>query len=152
MLFSPATRRVRTCRGGRSARRTVVERSDRAIVYTSVDPDRRGTRCGAPMLALYIGGMGSRERTSTTSSRTRTGSRDRRTSPEPVPRGSQAGGRGGAARELLETVCLCGPAARIRERLADYRDAGVDILGITPLAADLGGRLEALRTLAELVG
>ena len=52
--------------------------------------------------------------------------------------------------ELIDTVCLCGPADRVRERIARYRDAGVNILGITPLADDLTGRLTQLRILAEL--
>jgi hypothetical protein len=38
----------------------------------------------------------------------------------------------------------------VRERLAVFRDAGVDTLGMTPLAFDKDGRLEQLRLLAEL--
>ena len=52
--------------------------------------------------------------------------------------------------ELIDSVCLCGPAAHVRERLLRYREAGVDTLGITPLGDDVLGRLAQLRTLAEL--
>ena len=52
--------------------------------------------------------------------------------------------------ELIDSVCLCGPAAHVRERLLRYREAGVDTLGITPLGDDPLDRLAQLRILAEL--
>jgi hypothetical protein len=49
-------------------------------------------------------------------------------------------------------VTLCGPADRVRERLAVYRDAGVGTLGVTPVAGTKDERIEQLRLVAELCG
>ena len=52
--------------------------------------------------------------------------------------------------ELVDTVTLCGPADRVRERLAVYREAGVGTLGVTPVAGTKDERIEQLRLVAEL--
>jgi len=52
--------------------------------------------------------------------------------------------------ELIDTVALVGPADRVRERIAVYRDSGVGTLGVSPMAFTREGRLEQLRLLAEL--
>jgi alkanesulfonate monooxygenase SsuD/methylene tetrahydromethanopterin reductase-like flavin-dependent oxidoreductase (luciferase family) len=52
--------------------------------------------------------------------------------------------------ELIDTVCLVGPAERVRERLAVYRDAGVGTLMVSPMAWTLEDRLATLRAVAEL--
>jgi hypothetical protein len=52
--------------------------------------------------------------------------------------------------ELIDTVALVGPKEHVRDRLDVFREAGVDTLGITPLAFDKDGRLEQLRLLAEV--
>jgi len=54
--------------------------------------------------------------------------------------------------ELVDTVTLCGPADRVRERLAVYRDAGVGTLGITPMAWSKEERVAQLRLVADLAG
>ena len=104
-----------------------------------------------PMLALYIGGMGSREQNFYNKLMIRYGFEGpAREVQNLYLDGRQREAAAALPDELIDAVCLCGPADRVRERLACYRDAGVDILGITPLAGDLDGRLAALRTLAEL--
>ena len=45
---------------------------------------------------------------------------------------------------LVDEVALCGPRERIRERLAEWKSAGVTTLMMR-------GDLSAVRTLAELV-
>ena len=52
--------------------------------------------------------------------------------------------------ELIDLVTLCGPAGRVRERLAAYREAGVGTLIAAPTAWSRDDRLEQLRRLAEL--
>jgi alkanesulfonate monooxygenase SsuD/methylene tetrahydromethanopterin reductase-like flavin-dependent oxidoreductase (luciferase family) len=52
--------------------------------------------------------------------------------------------------ELIDTVSLVGPAARVRERIGVYRDAGVGTLMISPMAWSFEDRLEQLRLVAEL--
>jgi len=54
--------------------------------------------------------------------------------------------------ELIDLVSLCGPRARVRERLEVFREAGVDTLGVTPVAFTKEERVEQLRLVAELAG
>jgi alkanesulfonate monooxygenase SsuD/methylene tetrahydromethanopterin reductase-like flavin-dependent oxidoreductase (luciferase family) len=44
---------------------------------------------------------------------------------------------------LVDEVTLCGPKERIRERLAEWKAAGVTTLGVR-------GKIEAIRLMAEL--
>lgn len=63
-----------------------------------------------------------------------------------------AGDRAGAARavpfELMDATCLLGPAERIAARMAEYAQAGVTTLGLTPLATSVPAQLETLRAAA----
>ena len=52
--------------------------------------------------------------------------------------------------ELIDLVTLCGPAGRVRERLAAHREAGVGTLIAAPTAWGHEDRLHQLRRLAEL--
>ena len=52
--------------------------------------------------------------------------------------------------ELIDLVTLCGPAGRVRERLAAFRDSGVGTLLAAPSAWTHQERLQQLRLLAEL--
>jgi hypothetical protein len=52
--------------------------------------------------------------------------------------------------ELVDTVTLCGPADRVRERIGVYRDAGVGTLGVTPVGGTKDERIAQLRLVAEL--
>jgi hypothetical protein len=52
--------------------------------------------------------------------------------------------------ELIDLVTLCGPAGRVRERLAAHREAGVGTLLAAPMAWTSEDRISQLRRLAEL--
>jgi luciferase-like monooxygenase len=52
--------------------------------------------------------------------------------------------------ELIDTVTLAGPADRVRERLAVFRDAGVGTLLVAPMAWTREDRIAQLQQLAEL--
>jgi hypothetical protein len=52
--------------------------------------------------------------------------------------------------ELIDLVTLCGPAGRVRERLAAHREAGVGTLIAAPMARTHADRLHQLRQLGEL--
>jgi hypothetical protein len=52
--------------------------------------------------------------------------------------------------DLIDLVTLCGPAGRVRERLAAHREAGVGTLLAAPTAWTHADRLGQLRRLAEL--
>jgi F420-dependent oxidoreductase-like protein len=104
-----------------------------------------------PFLALYIGGMGSRERNFYSEQAGRYGFEQ---AAAQVQEHYLAGRRqeAGAALpdELIDLITLCGPAARVRERLAAHREAGVGTLIAAPTAGSPADRLHQLRQLAEL--
>jgi hypothetical protein len=52
--------------------------------------------------------------------------------------------------ELIDLITLCGPAGRVRERLAAFRESGVGTLIAAPSAWTQEERLHQLRQLAEL--
>jgi hypothetical protein len=52
--------------------------------------------------------------------------------------------------DLIDLVTLCGPAGRVRERLAAHREGGVGTLLAAPMARTHADRLDQLRRLAEL--
>jgi F420-dependent oxidoreductase-like protein len=104
-----------------------------------------------PFLALYVGGMGSRERNFYNQLVQRYGFEDAaREVQDLYLDGKREEAMAALPDDLVDLVSLCGPADRVRERLAVYRDAGVGTLGVTPLAWDRDGRLEQLRLVAEL--
>ena len=53
--------------------------------------------------------------------------------------------------ELIDKVSLCGPADRIKDRLAAYRDAGVGTMIVTPMSFVPEERVKMVRQLAELL-
>jgi F420-dependent oxidoreductase-like protein len=106
-----------------------------------------------PFLALYVGGMGSRDRNFYNQLVQRYGFEDAaRTVQDLYLEGRREDAMAALPDELIDLVSLCGPADRVRSRLEVYREAGVGTLGVTPLAWDKAGRLEQLRLLAELAG
>jgi len=104
-----------------------------------------------PVLALYVGGMGSREQNFYNKLMRRYGYED---AAEEVQTLYLDGKKEEAAAalpgELIDKVSLCGPRERIAERLELYRDAGVGTLMITPMAWTLEDRREIMRAVAEL--
>jgi alkanesulfonate monooxygenase SsuD/methylene tetrahydromethanopterin reductase-like flavin-dependent oxidoreductase (luciferase family) len=121
-------------------------------VYASVGDDLAAARDAMrPMLALYIGGMGSRKQNFYNQLMIRYGfEAAARKVQDLYLEGHQRDAAAALPDELIDSVCLCGPADHVRERIARYRDAGVDILGITPLASSLPERLAQLRILADV--
>jgi F420-dependent oxidoreductase-like protein len=104
-----------------------------------------------PFMALYVGGMGSRERNFYNELVQRYGFEDAaRQVQDLYLEGKREEAMAALPDELIDLVSLCGPADRVRERLAVYREAGVGTLGLSPLAWDRDGRLEQLRLVAEL--
>jgi F420-dependent oxidoreductase-like protein len=106
-----------------------------------------------PFLALYVGGMGSRERNFYNQLVQRYGFEDSaREVQELYLDGRRDEAMAALPDELIDLVSLCGPADRVRERLEVFRSAGVGTLGVSPMAWDRDGRLEQLRLVAELAG
>jgi F420-dependent oxidoreductase-like protein len=106
-----------------------------------------------PFLALYVGGMGSRDKNFYNQLVQRYGfEAAAREVQNLYLDGRREDAMAALPDELIDLVSLCGPPDHVRERLAVYRDAGVGTLGVTPIAWDKDGRLEQLRLVAELAG
>ena len=106
-----------------------------------------------PYLALYIGGMGSREQNFYNRLAVRYGFADAAKTVQDLYLDGKREEAGAALPdELIDLVTLCGPKDHVRERLAVYRDAGVGTLMVTPMAWSAEERLAQLRTIAELAG
>ena len=104
-----------------------------------------------PFLALYVGGMGSRERNFYAEQAGRYGfEQAARQVQEHYLAGDRAEAMAALPDELIDLVTLCGPAGRVGERLAAYRQAGVGTLLAAPIAWTHAERLTQLRRLAEL--
>ena len=119
-----------------------------------ISDDREAARDAMrPFLALYVGGMGSRERNFYNQLMVRYGFEDAaREVQELYLDGRQEEAAAALSDELIDTVTLCGPADVVRERLEVYRDAGVGTLIVSPMAFDAPARTEQLRLVAELAG
>ena len=104
-----------------------------------------------PFIALYVGGMGSREQNFYNQLVCRYGfEADATRIQDLYLEGKREEAMAAIPDALIDTVSLCGPPDVVRERLAVYRDAGVGTLGVTPTAFSAPERLEQLRLLAEL--
>jgi F420-dependent oxidoreductase-like protein len=118
------------------------------FITDDLEAARNATR---PFIALYVGGMGSREKNFYNALVQRYGfEEEARRVQDLYLEGKRDEAMAALSDELIDQVSLVGPKEHVRERLAVFRDAGVDTLGMTPLAFDKQGRLEQLRLLAEL--
>ena len=92
---------------------------------------------GRPMLALYIGGMGRRARTSTTTWPAGTATRPRpRSSRISTSPGRRRRPRQRSPRNCSSKLALIGPEGYVRERIAAFAEAGVTTLNVNPMAPD----------------
>jgi len=104
-----------------------------------------------PFLALYVGGMGSREQNFYNALVGRYGFEDAaREVQDLYLEGRREEAAGALPDELIDMVTLAGPRDHVRERLQVFREAGVHTLGVTPMAFIKDERLEQLRLVAEL--
>src|SRR5262249_12001336 len=96
-----------------------------------------------PTLALYVGGMGARGRNFYNDLVARYGyEREAAHIQDLYLEGRRGEAAGAVPNELVDDVALVGPPERITERLALWREAGVDTLIVGAFQA------EALRVLA----
>jgi F420-dependent oxidoreductase-like protein len=106
-----------------------------------------------PYLALYVGGMGSREKNFYNRLAASYGFED---AARAVQDAFLAGRREEAAAllpgDLIDAVTLCGPGDMVRERLKVYAAAGVGTLMLSPMATSFEERRAQLRRVADLAG
>jgi len=121
-------------------------------VQVFVSEDREQARdLMRPFLALYIGGMGSREKNFYNQLVQRYGFEAAAKEVQDLYLdGKKDEAAAAIPDELIDTITVCGPKEHVRERLAAYREAGIGTLGVTPVAFTRDERLEQLRLVAEL--
>jgi F420-dependent oxidoreductase-like protein len=104
-----------------------------------------------PVLALYIGGMGSREQNFYNNLVKRYGFEQAAEQIQDLyPEGRKTEAAQAIPTALIDAVSLCGPADLVRDRLAAFRDAGVGTLMVSPMAWSAEDRVAQLRAVAEL--
>src|SRR3954449_3726580 len=104
-----------------------------------------------PYLALYVGGMGSREQNFYNALVQRYGFEDAaREVQDLYLEGKKEEAAAALPADLIDAVTLCGPRDVVRERLAIFRAAGVGTLIVSPMAWTFEERRDQLRTVAEL--
>ena len=120
-------------------------------VNVAIDDDIEKARDALrPVLALYVGGMGSRKQNFYNKLVQRYGFEDAaREVQDLYLEGKKDEAAAALPGELIDKVSLAGPPERIKERLELYRDAGVGTLMITPMAWTAEERSRMMRTVAE---
>ena len=105
-----------------------------------------------PVLALYVGGMGSREQNFYNRLVSSYGFEDAaREVQDLYLSGQKAAAMEALPDELIDMTTIAGPKDRARERLRAFRDAGVETLIVSPMTFDPEERQQQLRLVAELV-
>jgi F420-dependent oxidoreductase-like protein len=122
-------------------------------VNVSIDDDiERARNAVRPLVALYVGGMGSRDKNFYNALVRRYGFEE---AADEVQDLYLDGKKDEAARalpdDLIDQTSLVGPKERIAERLAVYKEAGVGSLICTPMGFEPEERKRMIRDLAELV-
>ncbi len=135
-------------RSGRSLDRFDIAPTVNVFITDDLKAARDAMR---PFIALYVGGMGSRQQNFYNNLVKRYGfEREAETIQDLYLQGKREQAMAAIPDDLIDLVSLCGPQDHVRERIAVYRDAGVGTLGVTPLAFTKEDRLQQLRLVAEL--
>jgi len=137
--------------GAATAGRTLADIDVAPTVPLVVGDDWRG--CADAVrgyAALYLGGMGSRDRNFYNQLACRMGfeQQAREVQRHYLDR-DYTGAMEAVPLELLDATSLLGPVDRIADRLAAYADCGVGTLTVSPLATDQDERTAALRAVTE---
>lgn len=119
-------------------------------VMVRIDEDEQAARdLVRPALALYVGGMGSREQNFYNRLIASYGFEDvARRVQDLYLDGHKADATALIPDELVDLVCLAGSADRVADRLTAYTDAGADTLMGIPVGLGAEDRLAQLRLLA----
>ena len=122
------------------------------VVNVSIDDDLdRARDAMRPVLALYVGGMGSRKKNFYNAIVQRYGFEDAAKEVQDLYLdGKKDEAAAALPVELIDMVSLCGPRDRVAERLEIYRDAGVGTLICAPMAFDFDSRRQMVHDLAEM--
>jgi F420-dependent oxidoreductase-like protein len=154
-LFSPehvGQFRGRLEEGAAHAGRSLDRFDIAPVVNSFVSEDLEQARdLMRPGLALYVGGMGSRDQNFYNRVVQRYGfEAEAKQIQDLYLEGKKDEAAAAVPTELIDTVTLCGPPGAVRDRLAAYREAGVGTLMVAPFAFTAEDRSEQLRVVAEL--
>jgi F420-dependent oxidoreductase-like protein len=135
-------------RSGRSLDDFKIAPSVNVMICEDVESARNAMR---PMLALYVGGMGSREQNFYNRLVASYGfEAAARQVQDLYLSGRRSEAMEALPDELIDLVCIVGPKDQAREKIRAFRDAGVDTLIVSGMAVDTESRIEQLRLVAEL--
>jgi F420-dependent oxidoreductase-like protein len=140
--------------GARRAGRTLGDDFDIApTVQVAIDDDvDRARDAMRPFVALYVGGMGSREKNFYNALVRRYGFDDAAQEIQDLYLdGKKEEAAAAIPAALIDQVSICGPRERVKERLEVYRDAGVGTLIVSPMAFDPEQRRRTIRELADML-
>ena len=103
-------------------------------------------------IALYVGGMGSRDRNFYNQLVQRYGFEGAAAEIQDLYLdGKKEEAAAAVPAELIDTITLVGPRDKVRDRLAVYREAGVGSLIVVPVSGDVDERRRMIRELAEML-
>jgi F420-dependent oxidoreductase-like protein len=134
---------------GRSLDGFQISPSVQVRIDDDIDRARDAMR---PFLALYVGGMGSREKNFYNALVRRYGFEEAAEEVQSLYlEGKKEQAAAALPDELIDTTTLVGPKERIAERLQVYREGGVGTLIVTPVAFDPDERKRMVGELAEML-
>ena len=157
MFFSPehvGDARALLEEGAGRAGRTIDESFDIAPnVNVCIDDDVDKARDSVRhLIALYVGGMGSREKNFYNALVCRYGFEDAAKEVQDLYlEGKKDEAAAALPAELIDTLALVGPRDKIGERLEVYREAGVGTLIVSTVTAAAQDRKRMVRELAEML-
>jgi F420-dependent oxidoreductase-like protein len=137
-------------RAGRDGTTIQIVPTVHVHIADDIDAARDAVR---PVLALYVGGMGSRQHNFYNQLIARYGFEDVARTVQDLYLDHRIDEAAATLPEaLIDMVSLCGPVEHVAVRLAAYEEAGVDEIAAAPLAESAAGRVRQLRALAEAAG
>jgi F420-dependent oxidoreductase-like protein len=103
------------------------------------------------MVALYVGGMGARGKNFYNTLFTRYGyEAEAKEIQDLYLDGKKSEAAAAVPASFLEETSLCGDEGYVRDRIAEYKAAGVTVLNVTPIARDLEGQQRLIEKAKEL--
>jgi F420-dependent oxidoreductase-like protein len=135
-------------RAGRSLDDFRICPSVNVMISDDLESARNAMR---PIVALYVGGMGSREQNFYNRLVASYGFEQAAAKVQELYlTGQRTEAMFALPNELIDLVSIVGPRDRVKAKLRDFRDAGVDTLIVWPVMPDNEVRKEQLRLIAEL--
>ncbi len=103
------------------------------------------------MVALYVGGMGARDRNFYNQLFTRYGYEAEAAEIQDLYLdGKKSDAAAAVPASFLEETSLCGDEGYLRDRISQYKAAGVTVLNVNPIAKDLAGQQQLIEKVKEL--